>query len=357
MTQKQTFEEGLPEAVTGPDDTGEVLPELAPGADAPAGAATAAPERLAALEAKVAAAVTRGRAPATLRAYRSDWADFTLWCEALGIDFLPADAATVAAYVAELADPPDDRLPAAVSTITRRLAAIGEGHKVAGHANPCVDQLVRETMKGIRRVRGVAPRQKKGVSTADVRAAVAPLGLALGEVRDRLIILLGFAGGMRRSELVGLDVDDVEEVDEGLLVHLGRSKTDQEGRGRRIEVVYGTNAATCPVRAWRGWLATSGIVEGPVLRPVDRHGRLSAQRLSAQAVGMVVKRHMARLGYSSADFAGHSLRRGHATTASRNGASEHTIMRTTGHTSTATLRSYVEDGELFSDPASRYLHL
>ncbi|MGH9156785.1 MAG: tyrosine-type recombinase/integrase, partial [Acidimicrobiales bacterium] len=114
---------------------------------------------------------------------------------------------------------------------------------------------------------------------------------------------------------------------------------------------------TCPVRAWRGWVAAAGVAEGPVLRPVDRHGRLGAQRLSAQAVGMVVKRHMARLGYRSADFAGHSLRRGHATTASRNGASERTIMRTTGHTSTATLRGYVEDGELFVDPASRYLEL
>jgi len=334
-----------------------VLPELAPSAVIDTVAAAASPERLAALEAKVAAAITRGRADATLRAYRSDWADFSTWCRTVGVAFLPAHPGTVASYVAELADPPDDRRAAAVSTITRRLAAIGEGHKVAGHPNPCTDQLVRETMKGIRRMLGVAPRQKKGVSTADVRAAVAPLGSGLLDTRDRLILLLGFAGAMRRSELVGLDVDHVEEVDEGLLVHLGRSETDQEGRGRRVEVVYGSDAATCPVRAWRGWLATAGIAEGPVLRPVDRHGRLGAQRLSAQAVGMVVKRHMARLGYRSADFAGHSLRRGHATTASRNGASERTIMRTTGHTSTTTLRGYVEDGELFADPASRYLEL
>ncbi|MGH9180489.1 MAG: site-specific integrase, partial [Acidimicrobiales bacterium] len=287
-----------------------MAPELVPSAVVDTVGATASPERLAALEAKVAAAITRGRAAATLRAYRSDWADLSTWCRTVGVAFLPAHPGTVASYVAELADPPDDRLPAAVSTITRRLAAIGAGHKVAGHPNPCTDQLVRETMKGIRRMLGVAPRQKKGVSTADVRAAVAPLGSSLLDTRDRLILLLGFAGAMRRSELVGLDVDHVEEVDEGLLVHLGRSKTDQEGRGRRVEVVYGSDAATCPVRAWRAWLATAGIAEGPVLRPVDRHGRLGAQRLSAQAVGMVVKRHMARLGYRSADFAGHSLRRG-----------------------------------------------
>ena len=275
----------------------------------------------------------------------------------VGLEALPAGPGTVAAYVAEMADPPDDRAPAAVSTITRRLAAIGEGHKVAGHLNPCTEVVVRETMKGIRRMLGVAPKAKRAVSTADVRAAVSPLGTSLLDTRDRLVLLLGFAGAMRRSELVGLDVADVEEVDEGLLVHLERSKTDQEGAGRRVEVVYGTDAATCPVRAWRAWLAASGIAEGPVFRPVDRHGRLGSRRLSPQAVAIVVKRHMAALGYRSGDFAGHSLRRGHATTAARNGASERTIMRTTGHTSTATVRGYVEDGELFSDPASRYLEL
>jgi len=196
------------------------------------------------------------------------------------VEFVPASPATVAGYVAELADPPDDRSAAAVSTITRRLAAIGEGHKVAGHPNPCANQLVRETMKDIRRTLDVA-RQKKGLSTPDVRAAVADLGEAMIEVRDRLILLLGFAGATRRSELVALDVAHVEEVEEGLLVHLGRSKTGQEARGRQVEIVYGTDAETFPVRAWRAWLASAGITEGPVLRPVDRHHNLGR----APAVG------------------------------------------------------------------------
>ncbi|MGH9178295.1 MAG: site-specific integrase, partial [Acidimicrobiales bacterium] len=354
MTQNADLEPAPEEAVTAGRHAAEVLPELAARPPAADGAG-ALPPRLADLEAKVAAAISRGRSAATLRAYRSDWADFTTWCATVGLEALPAAPATVAGYVAEMASPPDDRSPAAVSTITRRLAAIGEGHKVAGHPNPCTEVVVRETMKGIRRILGVAPRPKKAVATADVRAAVGPLGTSLLDTRDRLVLLLGFAGAMRRSELVGLDVADVEEVDEGLLVHLGRSKTDQEGAGRRVEVVYGTEAPTCPVRAWRAWLAASGITDGPVFRPVDRHGRLGERRLSAQAVAIVVKRHMAGLGYRSADFAGHSLRRGHATTAARNGASERTIMRTTGHTSTATVRAYVEDGELFSDPASKYL--
>ena len=314
-------------------------------------------ERLAQLEAKITRAVTHARASATLRAYRSDWADFTLWCGGVGLAALPASPATVAAYIAELADPPDDRAPAAVSTITRRLAAIGEGHQVAGQTNPCVEQVVRETMKGIRRLLGVAPVQKKPVTTADIRAAVTRLSPTVQGDRDRVILLLGFAGGMRRSELAGLDVDDLEDHPDGLLVHLVRSKTDQEGRGRRIEIVYGTDPATCPVTAVRTWLAASAIVDGPLLRPVDRHGRVLAQRLTGQGVAIVVKRHMTSLGHPSIDYAGHSLRRGHATTAARNGASERTIMRTTGHTSIETLRGYIDDAELFTDPAARYLGL
>ena len=313
-------------------------------------------ERLAVLEAKVAAAVGRSRAPATLRAYLSDWNDFSVFCDQLGVAALPAAPSVVAAYVAELADPPDDRKPRRVSTITRRLAAIGEGHKVASLPNPCTDPLVRETMKGVRRSLGVAPAQKKGITTGDIQAAVAALPVDLAGHRDRLLLTLGFAGGFRRSELAGITVADVDEVPEGLLVHLGRSKTDQEGRGRQVEIVYGSVPATCPVRAWRRWLTEARITEGAVFLRVDRHRRLLGP-LSSQGIALVVKKHMGRLGHPVADFAGHSLRRGHATTAARNGASERTIMRTTGHTSTQTVRGYIEDGELFTDPASQYLGL
>lgn len=128
------------------------------------------------------------------------------------------------------------------------------------------------------------------------------------------------------------------------------------GRGRRLEIVYGTTPATCPVRAFRAWTHAARLTDGPVLRRVDRHGHLLGP-LSAQGVAIVVKRHMSRLGHPIADFAGHSLRRGHATTASRNGASERTSMATTGHTSIETLRGYIDDAELFTDPASAYLGL
>jgi integrase len=333
----------------------DVLLELATTAiDAPVCPPT--PERLADLEARIRRAVARGRSEATLRAYTTDWTDFATWCRTVGFDPLPAAPGVVAGYVSEMAFPPDDRPPAAVSTITRRLAGIGQVHQLAGHSNPCSDALVRETMRGIRRALGVAPRQKRAITTADITAAVSHLDDTLAARRDRAILLLGYAGAMRRSELAAVTVADIDQVPEGLLIRLRRSKTDQEARGRKIEIVYGTHPTTCPVRALRAWLTATGITTGPVLRGIDRHGRL-LEPLSAQGVAIVVKRHMGALGHPVAEFAGHSLRRGHATTAARNGATERTIMRTTGHTSTVTVRGYIDDAELFTDPTSAYLGL
>lgn len=344
--------EGRSAPLSGSASLGELVPAHV---DAVIGGAS--PERISELEAKIAAALARTKAPATVRAYRSDWADFVTWCATSGFDALPATAGTVAAYVAELAQPPDDRAPLKSSTITRRLSAISEAHRLAGFESPTSDRLVRDTMAGIRRMLGVARTQKRGISTDDLRAAVAELGGRPIEVRDRVVLLVGFAGGFRRSELVSIDLEDLEERPEGLLIRLGVTKTDQEGAGRSVEIVYGDSPATCPVRAIRTWAALLGTGSGPLLRPVDRHGNIADRRLSAQAVAGIVKRHMSRLGYPVSDFAGHSLRRGMATTAARNGAAERTIMATTGHTSTDTLRGYVEEAEQFTDPASGYLGL
>jgi site-specific recombinase XerD len=355
------------EAVTPGGDDGDMLLELADATVAD-GRPAPSPERLAELQAKIARTAGYSRASATLRAYVSDWAHFVRWCAQFGLCPLPATATTVAGYVSELVDPSDpEEAPRKVSTITRRLASIGAVHKAKGLPNPCVDQLVKTVMRGARRTLGVAPQQKKGVSTADITTAARRLteqidaAVAQGhpgrpiDIRDRLILLLGFAGGLRRSELSALAVADVEAVPEGLLLHLRRSKTDPEGAGRTVEIVYGKDRTSCPVGAYRAWRTVSQA-SGPVLRHVDRHGHLLGP-LSAEAVATVVKRHMSRLGYHSVDFAGHSLRRGMATTAARNGASERTIMRTTGHTSTTTVRGYIEAGELFTDPASGYLGL
>lgn len=171
------------------------------------------------------------RSASTVRAYESDWQDFTVWCRSLGVESLPADPGTVAAYLSDLAAPADDRAGLKVSTITRRRVAIGGRHRAASFPDPCRADVVAETMSGIRRVVGVAKVKKQGVTTADLQAAVERLdSTRLIDVRDRAVLLLGFASGMRRSELAALKVEDVEPHAQGLLVHLRRSKTDQEAK-------------------------------------------------------------------------------------------------------------------------------
>jgi integrase len=185
-----------------------------------------------------------------------------------------------------------------------------------------------------------------------LRAMVQGLGTDPAGCRDRALLLLGFAGALRRSELVGLDVADVTEGSDGLTVRLRRSKTDQESAGRTLGIPYGSNPVTCPVRAWRAWLELSGITEGAAFRPVDRHGRIGETRLSGQAVALVLKRHAARAGLDPAGVAGHSLRAGLATSAAAAGVPERVIAGTTGHRGTAMLSRYIREGSLFRENAA-----
>ena len=170
-------------------------------------------------------------------------------------------------------------------------------------------------------------------------------------IRDRALLLVGFAGAFRRSELVSLDVADLSLTAEGLLINLRRSKTDQDGEGRQVAILVGAHEQTCPVRAMRTWLERSGIADGPVFRSIDRHGRLSAARLSDQAVALVVKRYANRVGMSAHSFAGHSLRAGFVTSAARAGEPERRIMRQTGHKSMEMVLRYVRQANTFSDNA------
>lgn len=274
-------------AVTGDGEDPKVLLDLARTGQLSA-------ERVMELEAKVARAVASTRAPATIRAYRSDWDDFTIWCSHLGADALPASPQVLAAYLSELAQPGDDRAPAAVATIERRLSAISKAHRLAGQPSPRSDPLVAETLRGVRRLLGVAPKARKaGILTADIKTAVAAINLeTTAGMRDRALLLLGFAGGMRRSELVGLDVADLETTPGGLVAHLRRTKTDQEAAGRPVPIVYGSGPGCCPVRAIRAWLTTAELGDGPVFRSVNRHGSVAPTRMTAQSVALIVKRHM-----------------------------------------------------------------
>lgn len=292
--------------------------------------------------------------PNTQRAYRSDWNDFTAWCDEQHAARLPADPATVATYAAQLAD--DGR---AVATIARRLSSISQAHKLAGYeATPVQTELVRRVMKGIRRDKGSRQQQAAAAVVPVLQALLGTLpATGRSSLRDRALLLVGFAGALRRSELVNLDVADIRFVPEGMALTIQHSKTDQEARGVVKGIPYGQNKATCPVRALRAWLAAASITEGPIFRPIDRHGNVKRLRLSTGAVSRIVKRCANAAGLDAGEFSGHSLRAGFATAAAQAGAPTWAIKKQTGHQSDRVLARYIRDGTLFTDNAAGKLGL
>jgi site-specific recombinase XerD len=298
------------------------------------------------LGARAHAYLHQAKAANTRRAYRADWADFVAWCAKYRRQPLPALPDTVAYYLADCSE----RLK--VSTLQRRLATIAEAHRAAGHESPNRHARVRLVWQGIRREKGIAQDHKKPALTKHIRLMVAHLPDTLLGQRDRALLLLGFAGAMRRSELVGLDVSDVAQADEGLIVTIRRSKTDQAGHGRKVGIPFGESPETCPVRAVHGWLGASGVEDGPLFRPVNRHGQVLKQRLSGWAVAEVVKRSLKVAGKSARGYSGHSLRAGLVTQAAIAGASERSIQEQSGHRSLLVLRRYIRDGSLFRENAA-----
>jgi site-specific recombinase XerD len=291
------------------------------------------------------------RATSTQRAYATDWSHFSAWTASHALDALPAEPETVALYVTDLA------ATYRPSTINRRLATIAIHHKRAGLDPPTSAPGVREVMKGIRRSLTVAQREAAPAVIGEVRRMVAHLPDDIAGTRDRALLLVGFAGAMRRSELVGLDVADLSHRDQGLAITIRSSKTDQEGAGRQVAIPWGTDPETCPVRALQAWIEAAGIEDGPLFRPIDRHGNVSPTRLSDRAVALVVKRAAEGAGLDPTNYSGHSLRAGFATTAAANGASERAIANQTGHKSMEVLRRYVRHGSLFTDNAATMLGL
>jgi integrase len=257
---------------------------------------------------------------------------------------LPTDPAIIVLYLTELSG------RCKVSTLTRRIAAISQAHQVAGFDSPSSTTAVRTLMAGIRRSKDTAPEVKAPTLTDDIRTMVAALPAGLLGARDRALLLLGFA--FRRSELVALNHADLEFSSRGLVVTLRRSKTDQEGHGRKVAIPYGSTFETCPVRSLQAWLEVSGLTEGPLFRYVNRHGQLQPGRLSGFAVSLVVKRYVPAAGLHAAKYSGQSLRAGFVTSAAIAGASERAIMNQTGHQSTKMVRRYIRDGNLWRDCAA-----
>jgi site-specific recombinase XerD len=281
------------------------------------------------------------KAPATLRAYRADWRQFTAWCSDRGLDPLPAAPATVALYLTDHAG------VKATATLQRHLTSISEAHKATGHRSPTTHETVRQVWKGIKRALGVASRGKAPLLTDDIRAMVAQLGDSPLDVRDRALVLLLFAGALRRSELVALNVDDITETPDGLVLTIRRSKADQEGEGATVGIPYGADPATCPVRAYRRHLEVSGIVEGAIFRTMRDGARMSGRAAAAR-----VQRLAALIGRDVATIGAHSLRAGLITQAVRNGAHERDVMRHSRHRSVAMLRTYIRGLDVFEANAA-----
>ena len=291
------------------------------------------------------------KAENTLRGYRSDWRQFCQWCEGQGLAPLPASPEAVAAYIAECAG----RLK--VGSVQRRLNAIAETHTALGLDSPTSTGMVRNTVKGIRRTLGTSQSRKAAALTDEIRAMLDAADDGTIGVRDRALILLGFAGAFRRSEMVGLDVEECAFGRDGLTVTLRRSKTDQDGAGRKVGIPYGSNPETCPVRNVQNWMEQAALSDGPLFRSINRHGQVQPEHLSGIDVARVVKKLAKRAGLDAAKYAGHSLRAGHATSAAIAGASERSIMNQTGHRSVQMVRRYIRDGSLFRENSAGKLGL
>jgi len=288
----------------------------------------------------VAGYVAESLAENTRRAYLSDLAHFESWGGSL-----PSSDITLAQYLASHAE------TLSVATLVRRLTSISKAHEALGYTSPTSSALVRATLRGIKRSQGTAQRKATPLLKEDLISVLDAMGDTLRDVRDRALLLVGFAGAFRRSELVALNKSDIGRVRQGIIINLRRSKTDQTSNGRQVAIPRG-RTRFCPVSALDAWLEQSGIRGSAVFRPVNRYGVLSDYRLSSEAVSLIVKHRIAAMGLDPAAYSGHSLRAGFATSAARVGVPTWRIRAQTGHASDAMLSKYIRDGRLFKDNAA-----
>ncbi len=288
-----------------------------------------------------------GRSEETKRAYRREWQSFERWGAVKGLSVLPTTPESLALYISSLAT-----AGRAAAGIDLALAAISAAHAAMGHDGKALrgSAAVRAVRAGIRRTHGTAQRQV-APATADVVLRMVAGGEGLAGLRDRALLLVGFAGAFRRSELVALTVADVAFSDRGLEVTIRRGKTDQEGRGRVVAIPCGSKVESCPVRALRAWLDAAGGAGGVLFRSVDRWGRVGAG-LTGQDVARLVKRRAKAVGLDPSQFSGHSLRAGLATSAAMAGRSDRSIMAQTGHKSRAMVDRYVRAADRWTNNAA-----
>jgi len=286
----------------------------------------------------------------TVRAYKSDFSDFGLFCAQNGFKSLPSEPKIVSLYLTYLSTK-DVKL----STLKRRLVSIGVIHKLKGHYLDIKHPSIIENITGIKRRKGSTQLGKKPILINNLKDIINVIDKQKKEeikrFRDRSIILIGFSGGFRRNEIVSLDYEDLDFVTEGLKINLRRSKTDQFGEGFKKGLPYFDNPQYCPVVSLRKWLEVSKIVSGPIFRRFTKGLKLSNNRLTDQTVALLIKEYLKLTGIDSRNYSGHSLRSGFATSAAESGAEERNIMAMTGHKSTEMVRRYIKEANLFKNNA------
>lgn len=283
----------------------------------------------------------------TKRAYRSDWNQFVLWCEKNQMESLPARPETITYFITYLGKNHK------ASSIKRKMTAISQRHETAGYPSPTKSVLVKGVWDGLLRDIGKREEGKEALWLHDLRRIVEnmPQERLIG-IRNRALLVVGWAGAMRRSEITSLNVEDLKFTRDGLLILLRKSKTDQSGEGQEIALPYGSNPLTCPIRSMEDWLGASGITTGAIFRAIDRHGNIKG-RITPQSVRLIVRKCCEGVGLDPDKYGAHSLRSGFCSTAARAGKTEHQIMRQTRHRKVDSLNRYIKQGTLFEDnPAS-----
>jgi site-specific recombinase XerD len=286
----------------------------------------------------------------TVRAYKSDFKDFGLFCVQNGFKNLPTEPKIVSLYLTYLSTK-----DIKISTIKRRLVSIGVIHKIKGHYLDTKHPIIIENLMGIKRRKGIVQKGKKPILINDLKKIIDVINQQkiedIKKLRDKSIVLIGFSGGFRRNEIVALDIDDLEFVFEGLKVTVKKSKTDQFGEGLIKGIPYFENKLYCPVTTIKRWLNVSKINKGPLFRRFSKGSKLSEHRLTDQTVALIIKEYLNIAGINSSNYSGHSLRSGFATSAAEAGAEERSIMAMTGHKSSEMVRRYIKEANLFKNNA------
>ena len=286
----------------------------------------------------------------TVRAYKSDFNDFGLFCAKNGFKSLPSEPKIVSLYLTHLSTKGSK-----ISTLKRRLVSIGVIHRLKGHYLDMKHPSIIENIMGIKRRKGSSQKGKKPILISTLKKIINVIDEQnkeeIKKLRDRSIILIGFSGGFRRNEIVTLDHDDLDFVPEGVRINLKRSKTDQFGEGFTKALPYFDNSKYCPVVSLKKWMEISKIGSGPVFRRFSKGSKLSENRLTDQTVALLIKQYLQLTGIDSKNYSGHSLRSGFATSAAESGAEERSIMAMTGHKSTEMVRRYIKEANLFKNNA------